>query len=153
MSFIGTLLRMYTERSAKGKSYADLIQSLEQDAAASRRRFDQATDTPANRKQAGHVIGIEAWGQRRLRVALGEPFVQDEYDPYMPSPELNMQQLAQLYSETRAETVALVHKLQAANVPVDQKVKHNDMGEITLGAWLSYIAGHGGMEAKRLKAA
>ncbi len=153
MSFIGTALRMYVERSAKGKNYDDLIGALQKDAAASLPRFQQAADTPVNRKQAGHVIGIEKWCQRRVRVALGEPFVQDEYDGYVPSPELSMAHHADIYRKTRDETIALVRQLQAQGIPLDQKVKHNDMGEVSLGGWFAYITGHGGMEAKRLKAA
>jgi hypothetical protein len=153
MSFIGNILRFFMERGAKGKNYADLIQNLESSAAATEARFRQAADTPANRGQAAHVIGIEKWGQHRLRVALGEPFVPDEYDGYAPSTSLSMAELGQLFAETRTETLDLARRLQSQGVQLDHKVKHNDMGEITLGAWFGYIAGHGGMEAKRLKSA
>ena len=152
MSFVGTLLRFFMERGAKGKSYADLIRSLEKDAAATQPRFDHATDTPANRAQAAHIIGIERWSQRRLRVALGEPPVRDEYDGYAPDTALGMAELAAVYAQTRAATLDLAHKLQDQNVAPGHKVGHNDMGEVTLGAWLTYIAGHGGLESRRLKA-
>lgn len=149
----GTVLRFFSERSAKGKNYTDHIQALEHTGAVVQRRFDRAADIPRNRTQAVHIIGIEKWSQRRLRVALGEPFVQDEYNGYAPDPAIGMTELSTAFAQTRAETLELARTLQSQGIPIHQTVKHNDMGEITLGAWFSYVTAHGGRESLIIKAA
>lgn len=52
------------------------------------RRAAAAGDSPANRDRLAHIVGIERWGQRRLRTLLGEPLVQDEHDGYRPGADL-----------------------------------------------------------------
>jgi len=44
------------------------------------------------------VIGIERWGQRRLRMLLGEPPVSDEYDSYRPGEDLSMPALRDAFT-------------------------------------------------------
>jgi hypothetical protein len=147
MSLIGTVLRTITERQAAGKSTADLLSGLEESAGEITQRLATAADTPGNREVAAHVIGIERWGDRRLRVALGEPMVSDEYDDYRPSLDTDMAAMAELFAQTRAETVALAHR--AAALPESATAPHNDMGDISVGAWLIYLRDHADRETKR----
>jgi hypothetical protein len=151
MRFIGVILRFFMERGARNKSYDDLLTRLEADAARTGQRFQAAVDTPANRRQAAHIIGIERWAQRRLRTLLGEPLVMDEYDGYAPSLDMTAAQLADAFRQTRADTLTLTRTLKERGIPITQTAKHNDMDQVTVGGWLVYIAGHGGIEARRLK--
>jgi hypothetical protein len=147
MSLIGFVLRTITERQAAERSTADLVAGLENSAGKIAGRLATAADTPNNREVAAHVIGIERWGGRRLRVALGEPVVDDEYDVYRPSPDTPMGEMAGLFAQTRAETVALAHR--AAALPESVTAPHNDMGDISIGAWLVYLRGHAERETQR----
>jgi hypothetical protein len=80
-------------------------------------------------------------------MALGESAVSDEYDGYRPSAELDMAALTQAFVRTRAETVALANR--AANLPESVTAPHNDMGDISMGAWLVYLNGRADRETKR----
>ncbi len=150
MSFIGRILHFFFERSARGATYTELTQRLTDSQSDLATRLRQAGDTPRNRKQACHLIGIERWGQRRLRVALGEPFVRDEYDAYCPDSNLGMTALTQAFIETRAETVTLASALEQKQIPLTKQVVHNDAGELSVGAWLGYLNSHAVREGKQL---
>ncbi|MEO1443835.1 MAG: DinB family protein, partial [Chloroflexota bacterium] len=103
-------------------------------------RFQSAGDTPRNHRSLTHIIGIEKWGQQRLKVALGEPFIDEEYDGYRPSQDTPWSDLADMFQQTRAETIALTEQLAAQ--PYDGKIRHNSFGELTVGGWLKYLNGH-----------
>jgi hypothetical protein len=73
------------ENPAKNKSYEQLIAGLQNGEAVVLARAAGKPDTPQNRAQFGHIIGIEQWCQRRLNTLQGAPAVQDEYDGYRRS--------------------------------------------------------------------
>jgi hypothetical protein len=114
-------------------------------------RLDKSPDSQSNREMLSHIIGIEKWGQSRLRVGLGEPFKEEEYDRYRPSRNRSWEQLKTEFRITRRKTVALAEELD--NKQVDQliQVKHNQFGDISLGAWLRYLDSQANSESKRIK--
>ena len=149
-NILGSIVHTMTERSARGKSYADFQRALEKTGQTVHGRFTASSDTSGHRERGKHIVGIERWSQSRLRVALGEPFQRDEYDSHRPSGDLDMPALAQIFADTRAETGRLARELEAAGVPLNQTINHNQMGEFTIGAWLSYIITHAGRESRLL---
>lgn len=151
MSLFGTVQRVWMERSAKGKSYADLAEGLERDRPLVAEKFRGAKDSARNREAACHIIGIERWGQRRLRTLLGEPLVLDEYDGYRPDTSRTMAELADDFERARQESLALVQTLQAQGVPLTQTVVHNESGPMSVGAWLAYLRSHARRERVRIR--
>jgi hypothetical protein len=139
------------ERQAQGRSFRELAADLERSGEAIAARLQSAPDTARNREVAVHVIGIERWGQLRLRVPLGEPFVLDSYRPYRPEEDASMEELRSAFDATRRETLTLARRLEANGTDPDIRVRHNDLGEVTLRGWLTYLNGHGERETRRLK--
>ena len=89
-----------------------------------------------------HIIGIEKWGQSRLRVALGEPFVFDEYDDYRPSNGLSWNELQDEFAQTRAETLALISEIRDNDSYHSYRILHNEFGELSVDSWLFYLRIH-----------
>jgi hypothetical protein len=151
MSLIGTILRMILERSSRNLTYEKAIDKLRHSGESIANRFGNAPDTPANRKQARHIIGIERWSQHRLGVAQGEALVVDEYDSYCPDEGLSMAELRAAFDSTRQETLALVQQLQNNHVPLDKKIFHNDAQDLSLRSWFGYLNGHASRESLRVR--
>jgi hypothetical protein len=139
------------ERPVRKLSLADLSTQLEQSGKQMTDHLAKCPDTPANRNQLSHMIGIERWGQRRLRVALGEPFLQEEYNHYCPSEERSWDELRVEADTTRRTTVELVQNITQANVPDALKIRHNQFGPLSVKAWLRYLDVHASGESKRIK--
>jgi hypothetical protein len=127
-----------------------LIDRLEKSGQKLGDRLAQAGDNALSRRQIRHIIGIERWGQRRLRTFLGESAVQDEYDGYRPAETLSWEQYRDAFHQTRAETVSLARQLQTANL-TQTKVAHNTFGDLTPPAWLEYLASHATREAQLIR--
>ena len=146
----GAVSGLLLEQPLKNKDMAEIAQEL--DLAGSRliRTFTDAKDNPDNRRLLSHIVGMERWGQSRLRVALGEPLTLDEYDDYRPPRESTWSALQDAFSETRQLTVAVVRQLGQANV-ADVKVPHNQFGPLSVRSWLRYLDLHANLEAKKLK--
>lgn len=140
------------EAPAGRSSYRDLGQSLERAGTFLAGRAARAADTPANREVLSHIIGIERWGQNRLRALLGlRPFERDEYRPYRPQPDTTMTELQSLLSQTRSATVDLARQLHARPPQDDATVEHNGLGPLTAKAWLRYLTQHADLESRRLR--
>jgi hypothetical protein len=146
MSLNGFFFRTFYEWAAKGRTYERLLEQFEKNEHVTHARMVNATSIGFNRERAAHVIGIERWAAHRLRVLLGEPLVIDEYDGYAPNSELSMDELAKEFKQTRAATKALVRELQNNGIVLTQTVKHNEVGDLSLGGWLFYIENHTGRE-------
>lgn len=136
------------ERAAHGKGLDRLAADLVASGATMDARLARAGDTPANRDAIAHWVGIERWAQRRLRVALGEPFVEDGHRPYRPDEAAGVAALRRAFAETRAETLALVGRLRAAGVDPSVTVRHNDLGDMTVAGWLAYLVQHPEQESR-----
>ena len=150
-TIVGAIASLILERPARKKTVAEFAASLEEAGRAIAARAAKAADTPGNREQLAHIAGIERWGQQRLRVFLGEAYVQDEYDGYRPAADLNYAQLQDFFRATRAETVQLAQRIAAAKVPDAATVSHNFMGKLSARAWLRYLEMHANTESKRIR--
>ena len=139
-SIVFALIRRVVERRAGKLTYADFTQRLSAAGAPIVARFGAAADTPENRAQANHVIGIERWGQRRLSTALGEAPVTDEYDGYKEPATFTMAQLRDAFSATRAGTLQIIAKLQQGAIPITRTAVHNDLGPLSMGGWLTVLS-------------
>ena len=145
---IGLARRPMAERHARGKDVAQLAAELEASGHVMDDRLASASDTPANRDAIAHWVGIERWGQRRLRVALGEALLDDGHHPYRPDEADGVEALRRAFAQTRAETLALARELCAAGIDPSTTVRHNDLGELTVGGWLAYLLQHPDQEAR-----
>ncbi len=148
---IGRVLRPIIERQAKGRSVHEFMGSLERSGEEVAKRLRDAPDTPHNREVANHVVGIERWGQRRLRVALGEPPLLDSYRSYRLPEGVNLEALRSAFTDTRRDTVELARELGFTDPKAQTKVRHNDLGELSIGGWLAYLEGHAKRESTRLR--
>jgi hypothetical protein len=145
---IGQFRRPMAEGAARGKDLIQLAAELEASGTAMDARLARASDTPGHRDAIAHWVGIERWGQRRLRVALGEPFVEDGHRPYRPDEAAGMDALRRAFAETRAATVALAGRLLEAGVDPSTTVRHNDLGDLSVAGWLAYLIQHPEQEAR-----
>lgn len=143
--------RLLVERPAQKRHLPDIIDALQKAAGDLDRRIAAAPDIPANRELLRHIIGIERWGQRRLRVALGAEPIADEYDGYRPAEDLDLAALRQAFAATRRETVDLAHEFEEKPAALDEAVRHNDFGGISARAWLVYLDMHANIESRRLR--
>ncbi|OQY47486.1 MAG: hypothetical protein B6242_05025 [Anaerolineaceae bacterium 4572_78] len=76
----------------------------------------------------------------------------DEMDNYIPNIEYNWVKLQIILRETRAKTVAIVHRLEEANVNQNTTIPHNEFGDLTIGAWLRYLDMHANVEVRSIRA-
>lgn len=141
------------EGPAARLTYAQLGAVLERGWIALSARLERAADTPDSRKVIRHIIGIERWGQGRLRVALGETaFVRDDHHAYKPPKDATLQELRETLGQVRSGTVALARALQASPPEVGVTVEHNGLGPLTPKGWLRYLHQHADLESRRLRA-
>lgn len=145
---IGLARRPMAERHARGKGLDALADELEASGRGLDARMEGKPDTAMNREAIAHWVGIERWGQRRLRVPLGEPFVEDAYHGYRPDKEQGVEGLRRAFADTRAETVALARRLHEAGVDPATTVPHNDLGDLSVAGWLAYLVQHPEQESR-----
>ena len=84
-------------------------------------------------------------------MAFGEPLVLDSYRGYRLPEGSDMATLRHAFSETRRDTRGLVSELGSADPTLKTMVRHNDLGELSVGGWLAYLGGHAKREVGRLK--
>lgn len=60
-----------------------------------------------------------------------------------------MAALATVFSRTREQTIALA--AQAGSLPDSVRVSHNDLGLLSVAAWIAYIENHAARESVRLR--
>ena len=145
------VIDLILERPVRNIPSAEMAKQLQSSGEQFMTKLAACPDTAQNRTRLSHLIGIERWGQQRLKVALGrETFVQDEYDGYRPAETLGWEELKEGFRETRRETVVLAVDVQAHDKQ-DQKVAHNMFGEISTRAWLKYLMRHARLEGKGIK--
>ncbi len=143
---IGLGLRPFAERRARQRTLDEATRDLERAGARIDQHLTGKPDTPANREAIAHCVGIERWGQSRLRVGLGAPLRMDGHHGYRPDPTVGIDALRAAMSEARAATVALARELVAAGVDPVTTVRHNDLGDLTLAGWLAYLEQHASRE-------
>lgn len=151
-TFLLKLLRyLFFERAANRTPLADYPARLEATGRKIQARIDSARDSPQNRSQLAHVIGIERWGQSRLRVALGHELTLDDYDGYRPPADRSWAELQQDFAMTRQGTIAIARRLIDARIPVETAIPHNQFGPMTIRTWLQYLSGHAQFESRGIK--
>ncbi|MCU0497497.1 MAG: DinB family protein [Anaerolineae bacterium] len=137
------------ESGVRGKTPMQVAQRLERSRNQVLERIRSSSRNDENHKVITHIIGIEKWGQQRLRCALGEPLVQEEYNRYRPALSTPWDELAPLFEQTRAETLAIVRQIDPSRAK--QMIPHNAHGEISVNAWIHYLNLHANIESRRLK--
>ena len=147
----GFVAGLLLERPVEDKSYAEMAQQLEEAGQSIRARLADKKYTEFNHRVLTHIIGIERWGQSRLRVFLGEPLVQEEYNSYRPAREVPWDELVGQLTATRSETVSLVRALDGASVAPDIKILHNQFGPLSARAWLRYLQTHASREIMQVR--
>lgn len=141
--------KLFIEMPAARKSFTDLQQDLEQGRNVILERATKAGDTDYHRKVLNHIIGIERWGQSRLKVFLGEPFIRDEYDSYRPARETSYTDLQRQFDETRQITLHLAAELATTPIHHSLRSMHNMFGPLTSRGWLYYLYFHANAESMR----
>lgn len=138
---------LLVERPARRAGEEALVAALTEGRSLVRDRFEVAEPT-SGRKQLAHVIGIERWGGRRLRVALGDaPFERDTLRRYLPAAD---EDLLAAFDEARTETLALARRLIDEG-RIERRVEHNAFGPLSARGWLRYLHMHAMSEIKRAK--
>jgi hypothetical protein len=141
MQFVMNLgARLLFERPAKRKDFDQLADMLQTNGEKIVGRVKQSGKSDRAREALVHLIGIERWGQRRLMVALGEPFIRDEYDDYRPDDVDEWRGLRDAFEATRGHTVELAAAL--ADAEFNGTIEHNAFGELTPRGWLKYLDFH-----------
>jgi hypothetical protein len=151
MNLFGLIFRTILQLQIINKSLADLLKKAEESGRTVEAKLAGKADTPQNREKMRHIIGIERWGQRRLKTMLGEPPLRDEYEGYQPAATLNMAALRTAFAETRAATVAIARTIQQRGLAETAKANHNDIGDVSLRLWLQYLTTHANFESGFVK--
>ncbi|HEY3291809.1 MAG TPA: hypothetical protein VGK87_16875 [Anaerolineae bacterium] len=141
-TLFGVAMSWISELRARGHQYDDLKFRMAASGQRIGARFHAAAPTENNIEAITHMTGIERWAAHRLRTAMGEPLVIDDYDGYRPAKGIAQGPLCDAFDASRAATLQLVDELSAARVPITAKVIHNELGAISVGAWLVYMNDH-----------
>lgn len=80
--------------------------------------------------------------------AASEAVLTDGYAPHKPVSD-DWRTLVAEFSETRKETLALAQSLNEAQAAAE--VPHNDLGLLSVGAWLHYLRLHASLEGRRVR--
>ena len=140
----------FFERPGRKRSFEELAQELETTGRQIHERLAGVSPRPEDHTRLRHIIGIERWSQRRLRVFLGEPFEMDGHHPYKPAETLDWPALLDAFKETRAQTLVMIDALSKPNPDGVDAVLHNEFGAFSAKGWLKYIEGHATSEAKAI---
>lgn len=143
--------RLVFDKPAREYTLAQLATRMEESGQRLEQLLETTTDTYAHYDCLAHIIGIERWGQRRLRVVLGEPLIMDEYDSYRPSVALFWDNLRNEFPTTRQQSIALIHELEQAGVDQTVAVRHNELGVMTVHGWIRYLDMHANLESKKFQ--
>ncbi len=147
----GIVINLFVEGPAKRKGLEGLVADLSKKQTSLTERFAKAEANEKNTKKLRHIIAIEKWGQNRLKVALGEAYSEDSSKAYEPSEQESFEQLQGQFADTRAETLSIAKVFEEQAVDLSQEVNHNQMGPLSLLAWLRYLEVHASVEAKSIK--
>lgn len=147
-----SIFRVRVEWPARWASYSGLRQGLEASREHILARIGESTIDYSNLEQLRHIIGIEKWGQRRLRVALGEPLLRDNHRDHIPFflGQSGWVQLITEFKATREETILLLGVLEKARVD-SVRIPHNNLGSLSVKGWLRYLLLHAEFESRKLR--
>lgn len=145
MTILGTVLRWAAQWRARGQTVETMRRRMATTGANCAETIRSGSPSARSLEQARHVTGMERWAQARLRVLVGGPALNDEYDAYRPDELTTMPALADAFAATRADTLALVDEIKAAGL-ADKTVPHNELGALTVPQWLVYLDDHANRE-------
>lgn len=155
------VVEVMLERPARRQGLARQLQGLTRAGEKLSARLEKAAGTPKEHGTLRHIIGIERWGQRRLRLAtefgaleLGadadsapdfgrgarrvrDPAVafHDDHHPYKPLETATWPELREKFRTTRQETVAFAERLaKRPDAEVAQALTHTKVPHNDLGA-------------------
>lgn len=151
-TIVHTLSKPFIEWPVWGKSLDAMAGQLERGLEPILDRFQRGGDSEQNRRVLSHIIGIERWGQNRLRMFLGNPLVMDEYNGYRPSRETSGAELVEMMKSTRAETVALARQIGGQGASTVKTMPHNQFGPLTPRGWMFYLYFHARAESRKMRA-
>jgi hypothetical protein len=135
--------KLVIEAPAARKTFDELQRELTENRTLVISRAHAVGDTDQHRKSLNHIIGIERWGQSRLKVFLGAPFKQEEYDSYRPSRDASYADLLRQFEETRQATLNLAVEVATEQIDPAARSPHNMFG------WLFYLSFHANAESMR----
>ncbi len=150
-ALLGFAGQFFFERPARNRTMAEIGRDLGKSGAQIMERLVHLSPRAEDLERMRHIIGIERWGQRRLRVFLGEPFEMDGHHPYKPDEAMDWPALLEEFTDTRRDTIAMIDDLVKPRAAAVSAVEHNDFGELTAKGWLMYLKGHANNEAKNIK--
>lgn len=139
------------ERPGQDKDYTEHARLLEEAGRTVLNRLESKEHSDFNHRVLTHIIGIEKWGQSRLRVFLGAPLKDEEYLVYRPARDVPWAELVERFRATRVETLSIVGELQQARIGPDDKVRHNQYGPLSAKAWLAYLRTHASREVIQVR--
>lgn len=142
---IQTVAPKVFEWLGKGTSVSDAAAELDASGKRNLQQLLEKMPTEHNYRTLNHLIGIERWGHRRIKTALGQPATLEEYDSYRPSFGLSWNELQDIYQTARAETLSLANAIEENGVG-DVRVMHNEFGALTTKEWLIYLKLHANAE-------
>lgn len=141
---------IFFRRLVGAKSIADLRTELEAAGQQAGSRLMNLQPSEWNYKLLNHVVGIERWGQARLRAALGEPIAIDEYNGYRPPLSLSWNELQDQFAATRRATAALARDIEESPA-AGEPILHNQYGRLTPSEWLAYLNLHANAEIAKMR--
>ena len=148
----GLVVGVMLERPARRQSLVAHLGKLKEAGEKLEARLGRAAGSPKDQETLRHIIGIERWGQHRIaQVAEGGAagdMVMDSYRPYRLAEE-EWNALIDAFRVTRQRTLTIVRELDASQLAL--KVPHNDLGPLSVGAWLRYLRTHATLEGRRIK--
>jgi len=152
----------FLERPARRGGFQGQALALEAAGRKLEARLRGAEGTPKQREVLRHIIGIERWGARRVRLAAefegGESGVRspetafgDAHRSYKPTEATSWEELIIKFVSARQETVALAKRLAKLGIDGGVTVPHNDLGPLSLRAWLRYLRLHATLEGRKIR--
>lgn len=138
------------DRPAQKYSKDALLGRLETQQTKLLEKFRACPQTPRNTAVFTHIIGIERWAHTRLRTLLGSPLrTEEEYNNYRPANTTPFYELLTAFEDARNETIAIARAIPAADY--QQRIPHNQWGQLTVAGWLNYLIVHAGAESQKVR--
>ena len=81
-------------------------------------------------------------------MAIGEPYLDEEYDHYCPSLEKTWDELISEWKNTRQTSITMTKEISELN---SKKILHNQFGPLSVKAWLRYLDVHASSEGRKIK--
>lgn len=144
-----TIGSLFFQLPSNQLSIEQLIVNLQRNQAFVANRIRIAPPNQKNHGWATHIIGIEIWCQHKAQSLLDEAVYMGEYDSFRPHAEVPYQSLAQLFEQTRAESLSLATTLK--DVPLNKTVPHNQWGQLNSKGWLNYMGKHAGISSLAIR--